>query len=137
MGARGPKLGDSAPYKGLFWIAIYRKDDSMGEQFCALFTSVGAFDRWLTGVSPLDDKARQAGRSVLASAWRYLTGRPFPYKKNGVIARNGRHYLIYFIAIDDKDFDVYLDKDAEKIYNALFPESRWMQTKKREEKRKS
>ena len=136
MGSRGPINSDDKPYKGKFWIAVYQPDTKRGERLFDIFETRGEFTKWLTGSKEVTYEGRCTSIVVLAQAWRYLTGRPFPWKRNGFI-KDGIHYTIYYIAIDDNDFNIYLDKDFERIYSALYPDGSQKQHLQEKKRRKT
>ena len=74
----------------------------------------------------------QHGYKRINQAWHYVTGAPYPWKRNG-FEKDGTEYYIYFVAIDDKDFDEYLSLDCDRIFDNLYPEGSYKIKLKRKE----
>lgn len=76
----------------------------------------------------------QHGYKRINQAWHYVTGNPYPWKRNG-FKKDGVECYIYFVAIDDKDFDEYLSLDCDRIFDNLYPEGSYkIKLKRKEEK---
>lgn len=137
MGKRKASVS-TKPYKGKFWIAVYQKDEKRGEKLVDTFDSPLSFSQWVfgkkIGTSRDSDNYQllQQGYRRINQAWHYVTGNPYPWKRNG-FQKDGIEYYIYFVAIDEKDFDEYLSLDCDRIFDNLYPEGSYKLKLKRKE----